>query len=660
MSERTGRPGSLLETVKGPGDLKLLRAEELPRLAAEIRDLLVSSTARIGGHLGPNLGVVELTIALHRVFDSPRDTLLWDTGHQAYVHKMLTGRADRFDTLRQEGGLSGYPSQAESEHDVIENSHASTALSYADGLAKAFKLRREADRTVVAVIGDGALTGGMAWEALNNIAASRDLPLIIVVNDNGRSYSPTIGGLASHLASLRATQRYEDVLDFVKDNLTKVPLVGPPVYDALHGVKKGLKDVLAPQVMFEDLGLKYIGLVDGHDEQAVEAALRKARGFRRPVIVHVLTKKGFGYSFAENHGEDCFHSPGVFDPLTGEEKPKPHGWTNVFSQEIVRLGAERKDLVAITAAMLGPTGLAPFAEAFPDRLYDVGIAEQHALTSAAGLALGGLHPVVAVYATFLNRAFDQLLMDVALHRLPVTVVLDRAGVTGDDGASHNGMWDLSILQVVPGLSIAVPRDEPRLRELLAEAVAVDDGPTVVRYPKGPVPGEVEAIGRLGTMDVLRVGGPGLPVEDTAPSPAEGGPAAGGLDVLFVSVGPMAETCLEAAALLDAQGISATVVDPRWVKPLDEALVAAAAAHRLVVVVEDNGRVGGVGDAVARLLRDADVDVPVRTYGVPQRFLDHAKRAKILSDIGLTSQDIAREVTEAVARRTPALESDPAR
>ncbi|MFI7044642.1 1-deoxy-D-xylulose-5-phosphate synthase [Streptosporangium sandarakinum] len=660
MSERTGRPGSLLETVKGPGDLKLLRAEELPRLAAEIRDLLVSSTARIGGHLGPNLGVVELTIALHRVFDSPRDTLLWDTGHQAYVHKMLTGRADRFDTLRQEGGLSGYPSQAESEHDVIENSHASTALSYADGLAKAFKLRREADRTVVAVIGDGALTGGMAWEALNNIAASRDLPLIIVVNDNGRSYSPTIGGLASHLASLRATQRYEDVLDFVKDNLTKVPLVGPPVYDALHGVKKGLKDVLAPQVMFEDLGLKYIGLVDGHDEQAVEAALRKARGFRRPVIVHVLTKKGFGYSFAENHGEDCFHSPGVFDPLTGEEKPKPHGWTNVFSQEIVRLGAERKDLVAITAAMLGPTGLAPFAEAFPDRLYDVGIAEQHALTSAAGLALGGLHPVVAVYATFLNRAFDQLLMDVALHRLPVTVVLDRAGVTGDDGASHNGMWDLSILQVVPGLSIAVPRDEPRLRELLAEAVAVDDGPTVVRYPKGPVPGEVEAIGRLGTMDVLRVGGPGLPVEDTAPSPAEGDPAAGGLDVLFVSVGPMAETCLEAAALLDAQGISATVVDPRWVKPLDEALVAAAAAHRLVVVVEDNGRVGGVGDAVARLLRDADVDVPVRTYGVPQRFLDHAKRAKILSDIGLTSQDIAREVTEAVARRTPALESDPAR
>ncbi|MFF5109446.1 1-deoxy-D-xylulose-5-phosphate synthase [Streptosporangium sp. NPDC000509] len=639
MSERTGQPGNLLESVKGPEDLKRLAADELPVLAAEIRDLLIASTARSGGHLGPNLGVVELTIAMHRVFDSPHDRILWDTGHQAYVHKMLTGRAGQFDTLRQEGGLSGYPSQAESEHDIIENSHASTALSYADGLAKAYRLRGEVDRTVVAVIGDGALTGGMAWEALNNIAARKDLPLIIVVNDNGRSYSPTIGGLASHLASLRTDQRYEDVLEFVKGNLTRVPVVGAPVYDALHGVKKGLKDVLAPQVMFEDLGLKYIGLVDGHDEQAVESALRRARDFRRPVIVHVLTKKGFGYSPAENHDEDCFHSPGVFDPLTGEEKPKPHGWTNVFGQEMVRLGAERRDIVAITAAMLGPTGLIPFSEAYPDRLYDVGIAEQHALTSAAGLALGGLHPVVAVYATFLNRAFDQLLMDVALHRLPVTVVLDRAGVTGDDGASHNGMWDLSILQVVPGLSVAVPRDEPRLRELLAEAVEIDNGPSVVRYPKGAVAAETEAVGRLGEMDVLRAGDP---------------------DVLLVSVGPMAELCLEAADLLDAQGISATVVDPRWVKPLDEALVPAARAHKLVVVVEDNGRVGAVGDAVARMLRDADVDVPVRTYGIPQRFLDHAKRPKILSEIGLTSQDIARQITEAIAKRSADLEEHPSR
>ncbi|MCC5577690.1 1-deoxy-D-xylulose-5-phosphate synthase [Microtetraspora sp. AC03309] len=628
----------ILETVKSPQDVRRLDAGELPRLAAEIRDLLVSSVAKTGGHLGPNLGVVELTIALHRVFESPRDPILFDTGHQAYVHKMLTGRAGDFGTLRQEGGLSGYPSQAESEHDVIENSHASTALSYADGLAKAITLRGETGRTVVAVIGDGALTGGMAWEALNNIAGRKDLPLIIVVNDNGRSYSPTIGGLASHLSSLRMTQKYEDALEFVKENLAKVPVVGAPFYDALHGVKKGIKDILAPQVMFEDLGLKYVGPIDGHDQEAVEAALRKARAFGGPVIVHVLTHKGHGYSPAENHDEDCFHGPGPFDPITGEERPKPHSWTNVFSEEIVRLGARRRDIVAITAAMLYPVGLAEFAEAYPDRIYDVGIAEQHALTSAAGLALGGLRPVVALYATFLNRAFDQLLMDVALHRLPVVVTLDRSGVTGDDGASHNGMWDLSILQVIPGLSIAAPRDARRLRELLGEAVAIDDGPSVVRYPKGAVAGDIEAVGKLGTMDVLRSGEP---------------------DVLLVAAGSMAEICLDAATLLDAQGISATVVDPRWVKPLDEALIPAAAEHKLVVVVEDNGRVGGVGDAVARMLRDADVDVPVRTYGIPQRFLDHAKRPKILAEIGLTGQDLAREITEAVARRSPALEDDPA-
>lgn len=618
----------LLDSVKGPHDVKRLAAEELPRLAGEVRDLLVDSCAKFGGHLGPNLGVVELTIAIHRVFDSPRDPVVWDTGHQGYVHKLLTGRAAGFDALKQEGGLSGYPSRAESEHDFVENSHASTALSYADGLAKAFKLRGEHDRTVVAVIGDGALTGGMAWEALNNIAGAKDLPIVIVVNDNGRSYSPTIGGLASHLSSLRVNRRYEDMLEYVKGKIGNVPVL----YDALHGIKKGVKDVIAPQAMFEDLGLKYVGPIDGHDEQAMEAALRKARGFRGPVIVHALTQKGRGYSPAENHDEDQFHSPGAFDRATGAEKPKGRIWTNVFSEELVRLGHERDDLVAITAAMLHPTGLAAFAEAFPERIYDVGIAEQHALTSAAGLALGGMHPVVAVYATFLNRAFDQLLMDVALHRLPVTVVLDRAGVTGDDGASHNGMWDLSILQVVPGLRVAVPRDGTRLTELLREAVAVSDGPTALRFPKGPVAEAVEPVGSLGTMDVLR-------------EPASGEP-----DVLLVGVGPMTQACMEAAVLLDAQGISSTVVDPRWVKPLDEALVGAAKAHKLVAVVEDNGRVGAVGDAVSRLLRDADVDVPVRSYGIPQEFLDHAKRAAILGRIGLTGQDLARQITEAVARR----------
>ena len=623
---------SLLESVKGPLELKRLSADELPRLAEEIRDLLVSVVSRTAGHLGPNLGVVELTIALHRVFESPRDPILWDVGHQAYVHKILTGRAGDFDTLRQEGGMSGYPSQAESEHDFIENSHASAALSYADGLAKAFRLREEIGRTVVAVVGDGALTGGMSWEALNNIAACRGLPLIIVVNDNGRSYSPTIGGLATHLSSLRTARNYELALEFVKENLGRVPVVGAPLYETLHGVKKGIKDILAPQVMFEDLGLKYIGPIDGHDTQVVESALRRARGFGGPVIVHVITRKGHGYTPAENHEEDCFHSPQPFDVATGEERPKAHGWTNVFGEEMVKIGADRDDIVAITAAMLHPTGLAEFAQAYPDRIYDVGIAEQHALTSAAGLALGGLHPVVSLYSTFLNRAFDQLLMDIALHRLPVTIALDRAGVTGDDGPSHNGMWDLSILQVVPGLSVAAPRDAVRLRELLREAVRIDDGPTALRFPKGPVGPEIESVGRLGEMDVLRAGD--------------------GTGVLIVAVGAMAEPCLEAARRLDGQGVSATVIDPRWVKPLDEALALAADAHRLVAVVEDNGRVGGVGDAVARLLRDNDVDTPVRVFGIPQKFLAHAKRAKILDDLGLTGEHLARQIGEAIARRSP--------
>ncbi|GAB1822324.1 1-deoxy-D-xylulose-5-phosphate synthase [Herbidospora sp. RD11066] len=619
----------LLESLSGPTDLKALDASELPRLAEEIRDLLVRSVAnsKAGGHLGPNLGVVELTIALHRVFDSPHDRIVWDTGHQSYVHKMLTGRADQFDGLRQEGGLSGYPSRAESAHDIVENSHASTALSWGDGIAKAFRLTGS-DRTVVAVIGDGALTGGMAWEALNNIALTKDLPLVIVVNDNGRSYSPTIGGLATHLSKLRVTQSYEQVLEFVKDKFGNVPVL----YDTLHGIKKGLKDVLAPQVMFEDLGLKYVGPIDGHDEPAMETALRKAKAYGGPVIVHVVTKKGQGYEPAENHDEDCFHAPQPFDIVTGEERPKQLGWTNVFSDEMVRIGAERQDVVAITAAMLHPTGLADFAALYPDRIFDVGIAEQHALTSAAGLCVGGLKPVVAVYATFLNRAFDQLLMDVALHRLPVTVVLDRAGVTGDDGASHNGMWDLSILQVVPGIQVAVPRDAVRLRELLGEALDVTDGPSVVRFPKGGLVKEVEPIGEIGTMELLHEG--------------EGEP-----DVLIVAVGPMAEMCLDAAGLLAAQGVSATVVDPRWVKPLDESLTLLASAHKLVAVVEDNGRVGAVGDAVSRLLRDHDIDVPVRNFGLAQEFLDHAKRPKILADAGLTAIDLAGELSDALRRRS---------
>jgi 1-deoxy-D-xylulose-5-phosphate synthase len=609
----------VLETVGGPADLKKLTGQQLTDLAAEIRDVLVETVSRTGGHLGPNLGMVEITLAMHRVFDSPRDRLIYDTGHQTYVHKLLTGRAPKFDTLRQQGGLSGYPSQAESEHDIVENSHASTSLSYADGLAKAYRLRGE-DRYVVALIGDGGLTGGMAWEALNNIAAAKDLKLVIIVNDNGRSYSPTVGGLATHLTSLRTNPRYEKILDLVKKNLGRTPYVGPPMYEVLHGVKKGLKDMLAPQGMFEDLGLKYVGPVDGHDRQAMEDALRNAKTFGGPVIVHAVTKKGFGYPAAEQDEEDNFHQIRPVD--------KPRGWTDVFADELVRIGERRPDVVAITAAMLHPTGLAPFAEAFPDRIFDVGIAEQHAVTSAAGLAMGGLHPVVGLYATFLNRAFDQLLLDVALHKCGVTFVLDRAGVTGDDGPSHNGMWDMSILQVVPGLRLAAPRDGKRLVELLNEAVDVDDAPTVLRYAKGEVFPDIDAIDRVGGSDVLK---------------------RSGTDVLLVGIGSMAATAMDVAQRLEAQGFGVTVVDPRWVKPVDPKLVELAAKFKLVVTIEDNGRAGGCGSMIAQALRDAGVNTPVRDFGIPQVFLEHAKRPAVLQEIGLTGQEVAREITELIAQ-----------
>ena len=615
-----------LSSIQGPRDLRDLDDAQLAELAGEIRDFLVATVSRTGGHLGPNLGVVELTMAIHRVFDSPTDRVVFDTGHQAYVHKLLTGRFARFDSLRQEGGLSGYPSQGESEHDVVENSHASTALSYADGLAKAYAIRGE-DRYVVAVIGDGALTGGMAWEALNNIAANQDRKLVMVVNDNGRSYTPTVGGLANHLTTLRTNPRYEQVLDLVKRRLNGVRGVGPAVYDALHAVKKGMKDALAPQGLFEDLGLKYVGPIDGHDRAAVEQALTQARRFGGPVIVHVITKKGFGYDAAERHEADNFHSPGPFDASTGVENPKGRTWTDVFAEEMVAIGEERPDVVGVTAAMLHPVGLDQFAARFPERTFDVGIAEQHAATSAAGLALGGLHPVVAVYATFLNRAFDQVLMDVALHRCGVTFVLDRSGVTGDDGASHNGMWDMSVLQVVPGLRLAAPRDGSRLRELLREAVQVADAPTVVRFPKGPPIEDIEPVDRAGGMDVLV--------------------RSGAKDVLVVGIGSMAATCVEVADGLAAQGIGVTVVDPRWVKPVDPALVDLAREHRLVVSVEDNGLTGGCGSVILQTLNEARVSTPVRLHGIPQRFLDHAKRGKILDDIGLTPQQLTRSIVEDV-------------
>ncbi|SCF94985.1 1-deoxy-D-xylulose-5-phosphate synthase [Streptomyces sp. MnatMP-M17] len=629
----------LMTRIRGPRDLDRLGPEQLEELAAEIRSFLVDAVSKTGGHLGPNLGVVELTIALHRVFHSPKDKILFDTGHQSYVHKLLTGRQD-FSRLKSKGGLSGYPSRAESEHDIIENSHASTVLGWADGLAKANQVLDKDDR-VVAVIGDGALTGGMAWEALNNIADAKDRPLVIVVNDNERSYAPTIGGLANHLATLRTTDGYERFLARGKDLLERTPVVGRPLYDTLHGAKKGLKDFIAPQGMFEDLGLKYVGPIDGHDIEALESALLRAKRFGGPVIVHCLTEKGRGYQPALADEADRFHAVGKIHPDTGLPIASSGvDWTAVFGEEMVKLGREREDIVAITAAMLQPVGLDKFAKLFPDRVYDVGIAEQHGAVSAAGLATGGVHPVFAVYATFLNRAFDQVLMDVALHRCGVTFVLDRAGITGTDGASHNGMWDMSILQVVPGLRIAAPRDADQVRAQLREAVAIDDAPTVVRFSKGAVGPAVPAVGRIGGMDVLR-------------RPAEG-PA----DVLLVSVGALAPMCLEIAGLLDKQGITATVVDPRWVKPVDEALAPLAEQHRVVVTVEDNSRVGGVGSTIAQTLRDVGVDVPLRDFGIPPRFLDHASRKEVMAEIGLTAPDIARQVTGLVAKLDGRLEDSP--
>jgi 1-deoxy-D-xylulose-5-phosphate synthase len=623
---------SLLAEIRSPADLRRLGEADLAKLTAEIRDFLVDRVSRTGGHLGPNLGAVELTIALHRVFDSPDDRILWDTGHQAYVHKILTGRQAGFDRLKRRGGVSGYPNRAESEHDLIENSHASTALSYADGMAKAYQVRGE-QRAVVAVVGDGALTGGMCWEALNNIAAA-DRPVVIVVNDNGRSYAPTIGGLADRLATLRLRPGYERTLEIIKDSLARTPLVGPPIYDALHGVKRGLKDMLTPQGLFEDLGLKYVGPVDGHDIAAVEHALRRARAFGGPVVVHCVTRKGFGYGPAENDEADCLHGPGAFDPLTGVPRPASgQRWTGVFAEEIVRIGEQRPDVVAITAAMLQPTGLGAFAAAFPERIYDVGIAEQHALTSAAGLAMAGLHPVVALYATFLNRGYDQLLMDVALHRLPVTLVLDRAGVTGEDGPSHNGMWDLALLGTVPGIRIAAPRDGARLREQLRDAVGWAEGPTVLRFPKTAMPADVPAVRRVGGVDVLR----------------EPAPGSGGADVLLVGVGAMAHEALEVATRIAAEGFGSTVADPRWVTPVDPGLLELAARHRLVVTLEDGIRVGGVGSRLSQAMRDAGIDVPAREVGIPPRFLDHGTVAEVRAEIGLTAQDIARTVVEWVAK-----------
>ncbi|MDX8149480.1 1-deoxy-D-xylulose-5-phosphate synthase [Lentzea sp. BCCO 10_0061] len=578
--------------------LRQLGSGELSALAREIREFLIATVCRQGGHLGPNLGVVELTIALHRVFSSPEDRILFDTGHQAYVHKILTGRQEWFSGLRTRGGLSGYPSQAESVHDVIENSHASTALSYADGLARADELAGVRARSVVAVVGDGALTGGMCWEALNNIGASHR-PIVLVLNDNGRSYGPTLGGLAAHLRDLRT------------------PGATPSI--------------------FEQLGFAHLGPVDGHDVAAVERALREARGLRRPVVVHCLTQKGKGYAPAESDDADRMHAIGVIDPVTGVPPAVRPTWTDVFGEEIAAIGAERPDVVCLTAAMLLPTGLGRFAERFPDRVVDAGIAEQHVVTTAAGLALGGCRPVVAVYSTFLNRAFDQVVMDVALHRLPVTFVLDRAGVTGPDGPSHHGVWDVALLAAVPGLRATAPRDPRRLRELLREAVGVTSGPTVVRFPKSVAGEEIEAVGQVDGVDVLHRSGPE--------------------DVLLVSIGPNAAVCLDAARELAVDGIGVTVVDPRWIVPAPRVVVALAGRYRLVLTVEDGGRTGGAGSLLAQAVTDAGIAVPVHNLGLPRRFLPHASRQELLAEHGFSGGAISAAVRAGLAGE-PVYRHDP--
>jgi 1-deoxy-D-xylulose-5-phosphate synthase len=610
--------------IQSPDQLRGMSPAELDQLAGDIREFLIEKVSRTGGHLGPNLGVVELTIAIHRVFQSPRDVVLFDTGHQSYVHKILTGRADQFDLLRQRDGISGYPNRRESDHDVIENSHASTALSWADGISRGFTLSGQSDRHVVAVVGDGALTGGMSWEALNNLSPESDRNLVIVVNDNERSYSPTIGGLATYLTTLRASKEYERILGRGKRMLHNTPVVGKYIYGTLHGMKKGIKDMVAPQGMFEDLGFKYLGPIDGHDIEAMEKTLQMAKEFGSPVIVHAITEKGRGYTPALEDIAEKFHAVGIVDPATGKPlKASAPSWTNVFSEEITHIGRDNSKIVAITAAMLGPTGLDKFAQNFPDRTIDVGIAEQHAVTSAAGLAYAGMHPVIAIYSTFLNRAFDQLLLDVALHKAGVTFVLDRAGITGDDGPSHHGIWDLALTGIVPTMHVGAPRDGARLKEILRECVSISDAPSMIRFPKGAIPADIQAIERVSGVDVLHRGN--------------------SKQILLISVGSMASMALEVAQLAHQQSIEITVVDPLWVKPISPAIIAMCADYGTVIVMEDGIKHAGIASTISETLREAGSGCTLHSIGVPLEFIEHSKRNEILADLEITPAAIVQQI-----------------
>ncbi len=609
----------LLASIGGPADLRRLDAGELSDLAAEIRRFLVRSVAATGGHLGSNLGVVELTLAIHRVFDSPHDIILWDTGHQAYVHKIVTGRGDLFGGLRQAGGLSGYPSRAESEHDWVENSHASTILSYAHGLATALDLRGQSGRRVVAVVGDGAMTGGMAFEALNNLGHS-GRRVLVVLNDNSRSYAPTIGGLARALTRLRLAPAYVENRNRLQRVLEAIPTVGSYLRLGMEGVRAAAREVVSEaDGFFEALGVRYVGPVDGHDIAAVEEVLLQAAASEGPVVVHVLTQKGRGYQPAEDDAEKCLHDAPIFDAAVGPPPWIPAGYTQVLAEALVEIGAREPRVVAITAAMGGPTGLRPFEERWPDRFLDVGIAEQHAVTAAAGLAMAGLRPVVAIYSTFLTRALDQINLDVGLHRLPVVFCIDRAGVTGDDGPSHHGLLDLALLTLVPGMTVLAPSSAQELRAMLDYAVAAEGGPVAIRYPKGPAR-------QVGAEEV----GSGI----AARRLVEGG------EVCILAVGEMVEPALEASRILAGHGLRTTVWDVRAVKPLDPAMLADAAGHDLVVTVEDGIRQGGAGAAIASAHVLTSARVPVLVMGVPDRFLPHGTRRGILATLQLDGPAIA--------------------
>ena len=610
----------ILETIASPADLRDLTQDELVTLGGEIREFILEKVSKTGGHLSPNLGVVELTLALHRSFDSPHDRIIWDVGHQAYVHKLVTGRRDEFDTLRHTGGLSGYPSREESAHDFVENSHASTSLSYALGHALA-----DYPGYTIAVIGDGALTGGMAYEALNHMAVAKPERLIVIVNDNGRSYAPTVGGLASlaNLAHYRFDPRYEKTKKAIGKMLHGLPLVGESAEELATRVKEAVKQIIEPSTVFDALDLKYTGLIDGHNIPLLEETFQQAMTYEEPVIIHVVTEKGSGYQPAIEDEDEKLHGVGSFDVDTGKALKTELKLTEVAGTALVEAAATRPDLVCISAAMVSTTGLKDMASRFPDRVFDTGIAEQHAVTLAAGMAMAGKKPVVAMYSAFLQRAFDQIIADVALHDLPVVFLVDRAGVTGPDGPSHHGVFDLSYLRMIPGMTIGVPADATELCAMIETAVD-HDGPIAIRYPKGPA-----------------VSVPNVPIEPFPVGEAE--LLSEGDDVMMIAAGRMVEVAAKAALDLGEKGVSVGVVNARWVKPLDPRILEWSAPARRVVTLEDNVVAGGFGAAVMEAFSEAGMTKDVTCIGIPDHFLPFGSPTDVMESVGMDPDSVVKRV-----------------